>query len=141
MSEAIIEIARIPMLQRHSLYPAVEVIGPAVVAAGEFGGIAAPGRDHERAAMGALIVDDADRASGIVNQHDGPAADRGGGIVTRDFSPGFHARYKSRSCRRSVQAQARKWPDRLFDRQEDAMPVCAGSIRNGFELERGGSRA
>src|SRR5215831_14742542 len=114
-------------------------IGPAVVAAGEFGGIAAPGRDHERAAMGALIVDDADRASGIVNQHDGLAADRGGEIVTRDFSPGFHARYKSRPCRRSVQARARKWPDRLFDRidswnrssgrRKTQCPFAAGAIR------------
>jgi len=56
MSEAIIEIARIPVLQRHSLYPAVEVVGPAVVATGEFGGIAAPSHNHERAAMGALLV-------------------------------------------------------------------------------------
>ena len=55
-----IEIARIAVLQRHRLEPAVEMIGPAVIAALEFVGVALVVRDHHRAAMGALVVDDAD---------------------------------------------------------------------------------
>ena len=46
------------MLQRDRLQPPVEMIGPAVIAALEFVGVALVGGDHHRAAMRALIVDD-----------------------------------------------------------------------------------
>src|SRR5215472_6500998 len=55
-----VEVARVSMLQRHPFDAAVEVIRPTVIAAGEFAGVAVLRRHHERAAMGALIVDDMD---------------------------------------------------------------------------------
>ena len=53
------------------------MIGPAVIAALEFVGIALVIGDDERAAMGALIVDDADFAIGVAHQHDRLPADEG----------------------------------------------------------------
>src|SRR5579871_1137937 len=84
-----IEVARISVLQRHPLDLAVEVIRPAMIAAGEFAGIAAFRRDHERAAMSALIVDDANALVLIADQHDRLASDPGREIVARIFHLAF----------------------------------------------------
>ena len=54
-----LEVARIAVVERHGLEPAVEMIGPAVIAAGEFVGVALLGRHHHRAAVGALVADHA----------------------------------------------------------------------------------
>ena len=49
-----IEIARIAVLQRHRLEPAVEMIGPAVIAALEFGRVALVVRDHHASRDGRI---------------------------------------------------------------------------------------
>ena len=86
-----IEVARIAVLQRHRLEPAIEMIGPAVIAALEFLGIALVVGDDERAAMGALIVDDADFAVGVAHQNHRLLADEGGKIIARIFHLAFMA--------------------------------------------------
>jgi hypothetical protein len=60
-----------------------------MIAADEFGRIAAFRRDHERAAMGALIVDDVDTLVPIADQHDRLAFDPGGEIVPGMFHLGL----------------------------------------------------
>jgi hypothetical protein len=62
-----IEIARIAVLQRHRLEPAVEMIGPAVIAALEFARPASAVGNDQTAAMGALVVDDANLAPGVAH--------------------------------------------------------------------------
>ena len=79
------------MLQRHRFEPAVEVIGPAVIAALEFLGMALVIGDDQRAAMSALIVDDADLAFGVAHQHHRLLADEGGEIVARLLHLAFMA--------------------------------------------------
>jgi hypothetical protein len=65
-----IEIAWIAVIERHGFQPAVQMIGPAVIAARKLGRVALLGRDHERPAMGALVVNNANRAVDITNHHD-----------------------------------------------------------------------
>jgi hypothetical protein len=76
-----IEIGGIAVLQRHGLEFAVEVIGPAVIAALEFVGRAAIVRDHHRAAMRALIMQRADLAFRIPHDHQRLARDARAEIV------------------------------------------------------------
>ena len=49
------------MRQHHRFQPSIGMVGPAVVAAGEFVRVAFLGRDHHCAAVGALVVDHAHR--------------------------------------------------------------------------------
>ena len=84
-----VEVLRIAVLQRHCFEPAVEMIGPAVVAALEFAGIAAVVGDYERSAMGALIVDNADFAFGVAHQYDRFPADEGTKIIAGVFYLAF----------------------------------------------------
>ena len=60
------------------------MIGPAVIAALEFTGVALVAGNDERAAMGALVMDDADFALGVAHQNDRFAADKRAHII-----PGF----------------------------------------------------
>ena len=63
------------MLQRHGFQAAVEMIGPAVIAALKFVGPAFVERDHERAAMRALVMHDVDLAVRAAHHHDRLAAE------------------------------------------------------------------
>src|SRR5262245_46229716 len=80
-----IEIARIAVVERHALDGAVEMIGPAVIAAGELGCVAGLGRYHHRAAVGALIVDHAHTALVVAHHHNRPPPDAGGEVVAGLF--------------------------------------------------------
>src|SRR5262249_53606338 len=80
-----VEVAGIAVLQRHRLDPAVEMIGPAVIAALEFGRVALVVGDDERSAVGALIVNDADVALGVAHQHHRLAPDKCAKVVAGIF--------------------------------------------------------
>ena len=80
-----IEVLRIAVIERHGLEPAVEMIGPAVIAAGEFRRVALVGRHHHGAAVGALVADHAYRSVGVAHHHHRLASDLGGEIVARIF--------------------------------------------------------
>src|SRR6266581_5108324 len=67
------------------------MIGPAVIAALEFAGIALVVGDHERAAMRALVMNDPDFALGIAHQHDRLAADKSADVVAGIFHLAFMA--------------------------------------------------
>src|SRR6516164_8340715 len=110
-----IEVARIAVLQRHRLEPAVEMIGPAVIATLKFVGIAFVVGNDQRTAVSALIVDDANFAFGIANENHGLAADEGAYIVAglahlalvADIDPGpaeypFHLRFED--CRIGIES-------------------------------------
>src|SRR5579872_1553270 len=86
-----IEVARIAMLQRHGLQAAIEMIGPAVIAALKFAGVAFIRGDDQRSPMGALIVDDVNGAVGVAHQHDRLAADEASIIVAGIFDLAFVA--------------------------------------------------
>jgi hypothetical protein len=107
-AQAISVLLGLPMIwppPMHTLAFAL-VIRPTMIAAGEFGRIAAFRHDQERAAMGALIVD-VDALVPIADQNDRLAPDPGGEIVlgmfhlalVRDRDPG--------SPEKSIQARAR----------------------------------
>ena len=80
-----VEVVRVSMLQWSSLDAAVEVIGPTVIATGELGRVTAFGRDHKRAAVSTLIVDDVNAIVAIAHQHHRLAPDPGGEIVAGIF--------------------------------------------------------
>src|SRR6476620_6687509 len=67
------------------------MIGPAVVATGEFAGVARVVGDHHRTAMRALIMDDANGALGIAHQNNRLAADEGAEIIAGIFHLAFVA--------------------------------------------------
>ena len=71
------------MLQRHRLEPAVEMIGPAVIAALELVGPSLIQGDHHGAAMGALVVQDMQRLVGTANYNDRLAPDLGAKVIAR----------------------------------------------------------
>ncbi len=100
------------MLQRHCLEPAVEMIGPAVIAALEFVGVALVVGDHERAAMGALIMNDADLAVGVAHQHDGLAADEAAEIVAGILHLAFVADIDPGGAENALQFQFEDGRDR-----------------------------
>ena len=93
------------MLQRHRLEPAIEMIGPAVIAALEFLGVALVIGNDQRAAMGALIVNDADLAFGVAHQHDRLAADEGAEIVAGVFHLAFVADIDPGSAENALQLE------------------------------------
>src|SRR5262249_54188505 len=86
-----IEIAWITVLQRHGFEPSIEMVGPAVVAALKFLRSALVVGDHERAAMGALIMDDAHLAIAVAHQNDRFAADETTNVVAGIFYLAFVA--------------------------------------------------
>ena len=63
------------MQQRHRLEPAVEMIGPAVIAALKFVSPPLVQGNHHGAAMGALVVQDMQRLVGTADHDDRLAAD------------------------------------------------------------------
>src|SRR5262249_43297794 len=65
----------ISVRQRGGLEAAVEVIGPAVVAAAEFGRVAAVRGDHHRAAMGALVREQLNGGGRVANEQQRLAPD------------------------------------------------------------------
>src|SRR5260370_38500899 len=65
----------IAMQQRRRLEPAVEVIGPAVIAAAELRRVPAIRRHHHGAAMGALVVQQLQLSVGVAYQQQRLAAD------------------------------------------------------------------
>ena len=73
----------IAVFQRYADKFAVGAVGPAVIAANEFFGMAAVGRDHHGAAMGALIVYQANAAIGVADKYQGTPADPGGDEIAR----------------------------------------------------------
>ena len=73
------------MVERHRLELAVEVIGPAVIAAGELRRVALLGRHHHGAAVGALVVHHVQRAVVVAHHHHRLAADLGREIVAGIF--------------------------------------------------------
>ena len=70
-----LEVARIAVIERHGFQPAVEMIGPAVVAAGELVRRALLGGHHHGAAVGALVADHAQFAVLVARHHHRMAAD------------------------------------------------------------------
>ena len=63
-----IEVRGISLEQRRGLEPAIQVIGPAVIAAAKLGGVSGVGRHDHGAAMGALVVQQLELSRGIANE-------------------------------------------------------------------------
>jgi hypothetical protein len=61
------------------------MVGPAVIAAGEFRRVALFGRHHQRAAVGALVADHPHLSVAVAHQHDRLAPHLGGEIVAGVF--------------------------------------------------------
>jgi len=80
-----IEALRVTVIERHCLDPAVEVVGPTVIAAGEFRRVALVGGHDHGAAVGALVVDHAHLSLVVAHQHDRLASHARGEIVAGLF--------------------------------------------------------
>src|SRR6266567_7499076 len=80
-----IEALRVTVIERHRLDPTVEVIGPTVIAAGEFRRVALVGRHDHGAAVGALVVDHTHRSLVIAHQNDRLAPHVRGEIIAGLF--------------------------------------------------------
>src|SRR5262249_4736370 len=80
-----IEALRVTVIERHRLDAAVEVVGPNVIAAGEFRRVALVGRDDHGAAVGALVVDHAHRPLVVAHYNDRLAPHARGEIVAGLF--------------------------------------------------------
>src|SRR5262249_3602743 len=79
------EALRVAVIERHRLDPTVEVVGPTVIAAGEFRRVALVGRHDHRAAVGALVVDHTHGSLVIAHQNDRLASHARGEIVAGLF--------------------------------------------------------
>src|SRR5262249_15954364 len=92
-----VEVLWIPVLERYRFQAAVEMIGPAVIAALEFAGVALVRSHHHRTAMGTLIVQDPNASASITHhEHRLPAHLRSkivGNVpdlaLVPDIDPGF----------------------------------------------------